>query len=1243
MLMKQFFLKIWQRVKMKFISVKDRVVQEYRLKDNYKDLAPIDNISNGKEYLKALHWAIKNKRIKNIALTGPYGSGKSSIINSYLKHHPIIKAKHLRISMATFIENKTNEKGQRKKIDVDSKQIEEGILKQLFYKVNHRKIPQSRYRKLYKVSLLSVWLVVLLMVVAVAFFSFIFAPDFFGNVVALITNAGAKFEISATQTGVLFGMIVLLLITFISFVIRRLFSKIRINEVKVKDTTLGTESKDSESIFNKNMDEIIYFFEETKYRVVFFEDLDRLDSSKIFVQLRELNTLLNNSDTIKRPIVFVYAVKDDIFTEEDRTKFFEFIIPVIPVINSTNSGEILLDLFKANGSESFKHDITFDYILDVSPYISDMRVLQNIHNEFLLYKRTLRTGQGLELSDKMMLSLIIFKNLHPKDFADLQMEGGVVKQAFIDKQNYINKKQKELQCDIDASVDIIAKINSDTIKSTKELKVAMMSALVDWGGIVTSVGQSYYANDYTVENILEDSFDLSELCSGNNWHVNYRSWGSSNSTKIQSSSFIEICSQYYQRYQYLQTYEENQLSTLQKEIEQKKQTKSDLSSWSLQKLINAEGDELVFSDNVKTNKLLVFMLRKGYIDEKYVSYVNYFKGSSITTDDMNYILGIKNHEAKPFDYAVSKVSQVVHKLLPHEFGQQEALNFTVLEYLLSSTECDDKLSIMIKQLSNGSKISWQFIDEFVMVTSYLPRFIELLAMSWEQMWEHIYHDPVLTYKRKAYYLSLLCANAGIDTVLKLNSKDKCVSGFFEEHEDILQQLSNVEPEIMVSIIPKLEISFSKLKIDEVDSDVLNCIFDNCFYEINPEMIHNIVAYKNAALCSQLQKQNYTTIISLGYTPLIEYVHKNLPVYIDNIVLDGKNRKENINQIIDLIKRSISDATRCERIIEHEDFCLSNISQCCGDQYTKHKEELETVWNALLCHSKVEPTWENVDRYWCHFGLTALLTGFIDLNADILVDKSSACLDDALRQEIIQSDIKPPVFSKLLKHLVLDNFDIPIENILEVNVEVMIKEHYLAFSVDRYKELDACYPNLCEMYILENKDVFLSVVSTVPLEEKVFEELIISEQTDMAFKECILMHHGVKLMTETAAEQICIMKLSISKDIFDAAWDNLDASKKRMLMLSHLDVLNANDFEDCFSALGKPYQELTDRSRRHNVTIPYSDEHSKLAERLQQVDYITSYDDTGYIKEFDSESQKTVERKAILFRIKADCSKKPPQK
>ena len=51
----------------------------------YRDLAPTNNIQNGQEYINALQWALENPKIKNIALAGPYGSGKSSIIDTYIE------------------------------------------------------------------------------------------------------------------------------------------------------------------------------------------------------------------------------------------------------------------------------------------------------------------------------------------------------------------------------------------------------------------------------------------------------------------------------------------------------------------------------------------------------------------------------------------------------------------------------------------------------------------------------------------------------------------------------------------------------------------------------------------------------------------------------------------------------------------------------------------------------------------------------------------------------------------------------------------------------------------------------------------------------------------------------------------------------------------------------------------------------------------------------------------------------
>lgn len=60
--------------------------------------------------------------------------------------------------MATFIEGRKENNGENSTIEVDADEVEEGILKQLFYKVDHRKIPQSRYRKLHMINLKNVFI-----------------------------------------------------------------------------------------------------------------------------------------------------------------------------------------------------------------------------------------------------------------------------------------------------------------------------------------------------------------------------------------------------------------------------------------------------------------------------------------------------------------------------------------------------------------------------------------------------------------------------------------------------------------------------------------------------------------------------------------------------------------------------------------------------------------------------------------------------------------------------------------------------------------------------------------------------------------------------------------------------------------------------------------------------------------------------------------------------------------------------
>jgi len=106
------------------------------------DLAPTDNADKAGVYSDALLYATSNPRVSNIALTGPYGSGKSSIIKSFLKKY---RGDALQISLAAFLP----ESGT--KVENASRQeIERSILQQMLYGADANKLPLSRFKKIQK-------------------------------------------------------------------------------------------------------------------------------------------------------------------------------------------------------------------------------------------------------------------------------------------------------------------------------------------------------------------------------------------------------------------------------------------------------------------------------------------------------------------------------------------------------------------------------------------------------------------------------------------------------------------------------------------------------------------------------------------------------------------------------------------------------------------------------------------------------------------------------------------------------------------------------------------------------------------------------------------------------------------------------------------------------------------------------------------------------------------------------------
>ena len=388
-----------------------------------KDLTEKDAAFKTVEELhEVIDKALDEGEIKNIALTGPFGSGKSSVLQTLRKRYK--EFEYLPISLATLQANEDSDNKAGLNIDDEqiellNRKIEYSILQQLIYREKASTVPNSRFRRIIhiddkRLKVLSFHGVLFFVAILIAF-----EPSWF--IVSSIYQL-LDFGIWNIVPDILaVGYMLYFLFIVLGYVIKS-YSNSKLNKLNLKDGEI--ELKEENSIFNKHLDEILYFFQVTKYNVVIIEDLDRFGTSKIFLKLRELNQLINESKIVGRNLVFLYAVKDDIFINEERTKFFDYITTVIPVINPSNSKDKLKVALKERGLD--ENEIMDGDLADMAFFIQDMRILTNIANEFQQYREKLCTGNNQKLNLTKLLAMIVYKNYYPKDFAMLHRREGKV-------------------------------------------------------------------------------------------------------------------------------------------------------------------------------------------------------------------------------------------------------------------------------------------------------------------------------------------------------------------------------------------------------------------------------------------------------------------------------------------------------------------------------------------------------------------------------------------------------------------------------------------------------------------------------------------------------------------------------------------------------------------------------------------------------------------------------------------------
>ena len=1198
----------------------------------YRDLTPESDTKNSEEYIRALHWAIKNKEVKNIALSGPYGSGKSSVIKTYLEKYP--KTKYLSISLAAFSTptKSVNGEGEDDKSsslandwtldDVDENVIEEGILKQLFYRVDVGKIPQSRYRKIKKLSYWKIFFSLLLLtVVALAVYLEI-NPNVFEVFKNTVINNGEIFHLNQWSSYAVFTVTIFGLLLLITTVIKYVMSNFRIANINLGDKASISKKEEKESIFDKSLDEIVYFFESTTYDTVFIEDLDRFNQPNIFIKLRELNTVINNYDNIKRKVVFIYAIKDDMFKDEERTKFFDFIVPVIPYINATNSGEILRGLLKfekgADGVyKSKNYDISDRYIWKISPFVQDMRVLTNICNEFLVYKRTLKTTK---LKDEEMFSMITFKNLYPKEFAELQAERGIVKQAFQEKEKFVINEKQKLEEQIVPKREILENVHSDILFSLQEIKHAFLGFLSYDNGTYYPLKNLQINNrsQYSYGEILKEDFDLTKFDDINQLIIGY---DVSNGYYEQSHTVSNVKqkmasegSKYLKRMNDLKFSEKSKKQELISEIQNLEEKIAKIDGYSLKELIDEFGEDFL-PEGISKYGILKFLLINGYINEGYVDYINYFHPNSITKDENDYLRSIRmRNKAKNFAFEIKNLQQVSDRIYDAEYRQTETLNYILTDFML--IQCSEKTNK--KYYFDGFELDkgmehYQFTKEYIERDQNVNDFVSELCKYYRHMWKNIAEDVSLLDETKYKYLSLILNNATMDQIVILDEVEHsdCIKNFIVEDEKSLAYLNGVSADVLIELISRQSIIFREINNVGADAKVLNYIYQNDMYELNNSMISSVIKFYHPNLADGIGNAHYTTILNADVNVLNNRIWNDFEDYINRFVLGiDENVSEDINAVEDIIERlANTNIELAIAVLDKEKVSWDDLDECCENNVEKDKKK--EIWNYLLDNRRISYTWKNFESYYNEFGITIELSGWFNQNCGDIVksEKTDKINNECIKNIIINSEITVQTAEQVADNYKCDEeIEFDVSKLPEDKINLLIRKHYIRYSVSKTEKIRNHARDSFGAYCKEYIDDFVNDLPSISLTESEIVMLLNDTTINKKYKPGILKKISASSMTEKLAKTIANNQFNADKVYVECAWKILDNAGRHMLLVHHLQVYSIAEISRLLTELGGEWSKLSDNKSRHKeeISIDVNGHNEKLLSQLQRKGFITSH-------------------------------------
>lgn len=1200
---------------------------------SFDDLAPVDDAEQSEAYLKSLRWALGNRNVRNIALTGPYGSGKSSLLATFKKNYPN-DFEYLNISLASFTdgnpdiikkndtavvvspvvvdgtETKQSELQERHKNEAQQL-IELSVLQQIFYKVDQADIPDSRFKRISLVRKEDLnYFVAGVFAFVTGILSFVFP--------AQLKKLSVLNDFYVEHPDAWFILTVGLLIPGLIWLTKNVFRFFRSSGLKKLNISSGEieiDPKSEGSILNKYFDELVYFFSATKFNVVLIEDMDRFNDPEIFTKLRELNNLLNNSSQIQRRIVFVYAIKDNLFVDErTRTKFFDFIVPVIPIINWSNSLQKLKDKLDAAGFE-----IEPRFITSITLYIDDMRVLKNIFNELLLYNQTLQIPKERQTK---LLAMIAYKNMHPNDFADLHEERGMVFDTFKKAQAEREEIVKNLDTEIAAKEKQISDAKGLLPYNIKELRAAYIQAIVDK---LSSFSYFYINSERQSFSDVQEDEHFNTLKTGKD----IRYVGTTTGNSLGNYKFEDIEKKvapgttYDEREAAVKNKNAAAISKLEKELAHLKANRTAVAAYSVTEVIRHRLDQFPDLSETKTeNRLLRYLLSEGYVDVSYPYLISYFYPGAIGRADLKFLTYVNDRIALPFEYVLEKPAGLIEMLADYDFEKDAILNISLLDELLSRravlTAIGDKV---MEQLNTEKDRVVKFVAAYVEKGGHIAIFIKLLCKQWPGIFNYFLfkEDDALI----AQYLKLILAHAELED-LELINIDRHLEDYLDDHfDEIANAVSGLDLPRIGEMLEKLQTRFVKLNPNLPDQTLFDLAYVGDHYVIAFDNIKSIIEKKNskAINLNELSQANYSTLVAADTEQLYNYIDQDKDIYVKNVLLKlGDNLTDAEKDVVDLLNDEDIELENKKMLIAKEIAVIANLDEV----------DNTDLYPSLLTHSRISPSWQNILRYF-NDSIDESLLKFLNSikNAEVLgattlepnriYEKKQT---DALELALIRENrLTTDAYRAIIAAFIVAYQDLDTTPLDSDKVENLIYDGLLDLSTVNYNRVKANNSPLHVDFLIENLDAYLDDLEEYDVDNN--DRLLILKDGNLTRENQLkliatftpeIIRSSAGLATRIIEILLASGKLGLDEEKLKALVATATGEYGKVVLLEHhIRGLDTSVIRELLNGIGGEYKRLNAGKRPQ---FPANDLHKSLAPILQDKGIISSFkpiDDEHAIK------------------------------